>query len=129
VDNSVDNYFVENSEFVLSRFRRNKMTSNVKSLIQAELLNRLQIASVQAGMDVVCDFGKGGYSLDIALHTDHFIYGSIAICDASVPAEVVSRFGIKQIVCHTIEDIEDCVAWAISLQNKHMVSQTFCMVA
>ena len=105
------------------------MNAKFKIVLQAELLNRLHAAMIASSVDVMCNTGKGTYSLDVALHTGQFIYGNIAVCERLVPEEVIRKFGIEQIDCNSIEDIEDCVTWAEMLQSKHMVAHTVSMVA
>lgn len=105
------------------------MKDNLKLTVQAELMQRLHNNLILADANVECDSGKGNYLLDVALHTGHFIYGNITVCEQRVPVEVMHKFGIEQFNCKSFEDIDACVEWAKQMQSKHMVSQTVSMVA
>ena len=105
------------------------MNVKFKTVLQAELLNGLRSAIIGSSVDVNCDTGKGAYTLDVALHTDEFIFGNIAVCERAVPDEVLRRFGIEQVECNKIEDIDRCVIWAKLLQDRYMVSHPAQMVA
>jgi hypothetical protein len=92
----------------------------LKSAMQQELMDRLQAARVMASIDVPCDSGADVYSLDIALHTDQYIYGGISVCARNPREATIARYGIRNRLCATIEDIEDTVDWAVRAQNRHL---------
>ena len=125
VDNSVDNYL----KLALPQNGRMKMEINTRLEIKNELLARLKLAWVLAEADVMCETGAGALVLDIALQTNSFIYGNISIDSSPAQCQVMQKYKIEHKTCETIEDIDDCVAWAIDLQERHCRSQAVQMVA
>jgi len=105
------------------------MRKSMKHAIKEYLMARLEDAWVLCSADVECDSGSAGYMLDISLHTGQFIYGGINIGSYSGVKNALRKFGIEQKTCRSIEDIDDCVAWAVHLQEIHMLSKAVSMVA
>lgn len=129
MNNSVDNPDTGILKFALPQNGRLKMNLNVKNAIQTELLHRLKAAWVLAETDVECKTGRGVFLLDVALHTGSFIYGHISINGGPSHKSAMAKFGIETKHCTTIEDIEDCIAWATARQEEHCLSQAVQMVA
>ena len=108
------------------------MNINLKKTIQAELYKRLSDAWVLSSLDVGCEKGNDVYRLDVALHTRSFIFGRIDVCEPSPSHDtqiMLTKYGMEQRYCDSWGDIDACVAWAVDLQERHMLSQAVCMVA
>lgn len=108
------------------------MNINIEKAIQAELYLKLKGAWVQCSLDVPCNTGKDEFKLDVALHTDSFIFGWIDVNGISVPGRtdsIIKRYGMEQITCSSMSDIRRCVRWARGLQERYIHSQVVSMVA
>ena len=108
------------------------MSINAKKALQAELYHALKGAWVQCSLDVPCNTGAEKFTLDVALHTDSFIFGWIDVSDLPTPGRtelIAKKYGMEQFHCSSMSDVKACVKWAKEIQERYVRSQVVMKVA
>ncbi len=85
-----------------------------KNDFQDELRSRLNDKWVLSTADLEVTDSRGQVHLfDVALHTGDYVFGRITVG----PLSRARLPGVKEKRCTRIEDIDQCISWAVTLQE------------
>jgi len=115
----VDNFFGNTHKIVLSQIQKVNEVEVSATTLKTELCNRLRKFWVMCSVDVECSAPGGSLILDVAVHTHSFIFGSFCI-EPGKSGAMPKRNGIESRYCGSLNDINECVAWAVDLQERYM---------
>lgn len=96
------------------------MDFTTKNDFQKELKSRLEAEWVLSTIDLEVTDARGQVHLfDLALHTGEYVFGRITVG----PLSRARLDGVKEKRCTRIEDIDQCISWAVTLQEMHCRSR------
>jgi len=97
------------------------MNTTLRQDIQNKLKSQLESKWVLSTLDLEVIDAKGqAHLFDVALHTGEFVFGRITIGRLSR----ARLDGVMEKTCTSIYDVESCVTWAMTLQERHCHSRS-----